>query len=193
MVSLRLSPLDTLDEDSLMLMTSAESRLAASSNDDCVLVEGSMKTLMTVRPRRVGTFLMERDAISRKPSLSLKRFSMSETLRSSMEMRCMPLPFRSHGTRLKGSCCLQDCIAPRPASHDRDSSPPRRPAGPTADRSERYSSITTSSMPSVSTRCTTTLSLRLVGTFLPTKSGRIGRSRWPLSTSTARRTACGLP
>ncbi len=39
MVSLRLSPLDTLEEDSLMLITSADSRLPASSNDDWVRVE----------------------------------------------------------------------------------------------------------------------------------------------------------
>ena len=40
-------------------------------------VDGSRNTLTMVRPRRVGTFLMERDAISRKPSLSLNRVSMS--------------------------------------------------------------------------------------------------------------------
>ncbi len=57
----------------------------------------------------------------------------------------------------------------------------------------RYSSMSTSSAPSVSTRRTTTCSLRLVGTFLPTKSGRIGRSRCPRSTSTASRTDRGRP
>jgi len=102
MVSFRLSPLVTLDDDSLMLMTSAESRLPASSNEDCVRVEGSMNRLMSVRPLRAGTFLMAREATSRKPSLSVKRCSISAGARSSMEMRFISLPFRSHWTRLKG-------------------------------------------------------------------------------------------
>ena len=51
----------------------------------------------------------------------------------------------------------------------------------------------TSSRPSTSVRCTRTSSEGLVGTFLPTKSARIGSSRWPRSTSTARRMARGRP
>ena len=39
----------------------------------------------------------------------------------------------------------------------------------------------------------TTDSVELVGRFLPTKSGRIGSSRWPRSTSTASWTALGRP
>src|SRR5439155_15364242 len=41
---------------------------------------------------------------------------------------------------------------------------------------------TTSSTPSTSSRRTATFSCRLVGTFLPMKSGRIGSSRCPRST-----------
>ena len=42
-------------------------------------------------------------------------------------------------------------------------------------------------------RRTLTRSSRALGRFLPTKSGRIGSSRWPRSTSVARRTAAGRP
>src|SRR6266540_3721303 len=45
----------------------------------------------------------------------------------------------------------------------------------------------TSSRPSTSARCTRTSSPAAVGTFLPTKSARIGSSQCPRSTSTARR------
>ena len=51
----------------------------------------------------------------------------------------------------------------------------------------------TSSLPPVSTRWTRTSSVIAVGTFLPTKSARIGSSRWPRSTRTASRMARGLP
>ena len=51
----------------------------------------------------------------------------------------------------------------------------------------------TSSRPSTSARCTRTSSPAAVGTFLPTKSARIGRSRCPRSTRTARRIARGRP
>jgi len=67
-------------------------------------------------PAQRRDLLMEREAISRKPSLSWKRFSISATLRSSMEMRCMSVPFRPHGTRLKGSPSQKDCIAHRAAT-----------------------------------------------------------------------------
>ncbi len=39
-----------------MFMTSAPSRLPASSNEDCVRVEASKKRLICVRPRRVARF-----------------------------------------------------------------------------------------------------------------------------------------
>src|ERR1700694_801986 len=51
----------------------------------------------------------------------------------------------------------------------------------------------TSSRPSTSARCTRTSSPTAVGTFFPTKSARIGSSRCPRSTRTARRIARGRP
>ena len=61
-VSLRLSPLDTLDPLAEKLMTSADSRLAAASNEIRVRVESSKNRLTTVRPRSVGSFLIGRSA-----------------------------------------------------------------------------------------------------------------------------------
>ena len=68
MVSLSDSPLSTLEPEALRLMVSADSRLAASSNDELVRVEDSKKTVMTVRPRRVGTFFTSRRMMLWKPS-----------------------------------------------------------------------------------------------------------------------------
>src|SRR5687767_15046906 len=65
-VSRSVSPFDKLDEETLMLTASADSRLAASSKDVRVRVDDSKKRLMTVLPRKVGTFLISRFEISRK-------------------------------------------------------------------------------------------------------------------------------
>ena len=54
-------------------------------------------------------------------------------------------------------------------------------------------SIVTASTPSMSETLTLTRSTSEVGRFLPTKSARIGSSRWPRSTRTASRTALGRP
>src|SRR5215471_20435332 len=59
-VSINVSPFDTLLVDEEILTTSADSRLPAISKDVRVRVEASKKRLMTVFPRRVGTFLMGR-------------------------------------------------------------------------------------------------------------------------------------
>lgn len=59
-VSLRLSPFETLEPLALKLMTSAESRFAAASNEMRVRVESSKKRLTTVLPRRVGSFFTSR-------------------------------------------------------------------------------------------------------------------------------------
>src|SRR5262245_46400178 len=76
-VSASVSPLVTDEAEAEMLTASAERRFAAISNDVRVLVEGSKKRLMTVLPRRVGTFLMSRveislndSAVSRIPTIS---------------------------------------------------------------------------------------------------------------------------
>ena len=67
-VSSRVSPLLTLEVEALMLTASAERRLAAISKEVRVLVEGSKKRLMTVRPRSAGTFLISSREISRNYS-----------------------------------------------------------------------------------------------------------------------------
>ena len=64
-VSLRLSPLDTLEPLAEKLMTSALSRLAAASKEIRVRVESSKKRLTTVRPRSAGSFLIGRSASER--------------------------------------------------------------------------------------------------------------------------------
>src|SRR5215831_15580354 len=63
-VSTSVSPLTTLEDDPDTLMTSAESHLPAISNEVRVRVEGSRNRFTTVLPRRTGTFLISRDAIS---------------------------------------------------------------------------------------------------------------------------------
>src|SRR5215468_2585236 len=67
-VSSRVSPLVVDEVEPEMLMASAERRLAAISNEVRVRVDASRKRLMTVLPRRVGTFLIGRVEISRKDS-----------------------------------------------------------------------------------------------------------------------------
>ena len=59
-VSSSVSPLDTEEPLTLMFMTSAPSRLPASSKELCVRVEGSKNRLIWVRPRRVDSFLSVR-------------------------------------------------------------------------------------------------------------------------------------
>ena len=51
---------DKLDDETLILTASAERRFAASSKEVRVRVEDSKKRLMTVLPRRAGTFLTSR-------------------------------------------------------------------------------------------------------------------------------------
>ncbi len=53
-VSSRVSPLVTLEVETLTLTASAERRLAAISKEVRVRVEDSKKRLITVRPRRAG-------------------------------------------------------------------------------------------------------------------------------------------
>ena len=77
-VSLRLSPLETLEPLAEKLMTSADSRLAAASNEIRVRVESSKNRLTTVRPRRVGSFLIGRSA-SRASSSAVSRTSSASS------------------------------------------------------------------------------------------------------------------
>ena len=68
-------------------MTSADSRLAATSKEVRVRVESSKNRLTTVRPRRVGSFLMLRptgaasisSAVSRTSSASSRERSAAES------------------------------------------------------------------------------------------------------------------
>ena len=55
-VSMSVSPFFTEEEATAMFITSAPSRLPASSNEDCVRVEASKKRLICVRPRSVLRF-----------------------------------------------------------------------------------------------------------------------------------------
>src|SRR5262245_17477371 len=63
-VSISVSPLETLLVDAEMLTTSADNRLPAISKEVLVRVEASKKRLMTVFPRRAGTFLMGQEETS---------------------------------------------------------------------------------------------------------------------------------
>ena len=57
-VSISVSPFCIDEDDTDMFMTSAPSRLPASSNELCVRVEASKNRLTSVRPRRVSRFLL---------------------------------------------------------------------------------------------------------------------------------------
>src|SRR5947199_244423 len=87
-VSLSDSPFATLDPPALKLITSAESRLAASSNEILVRVEFSRKKFTTVRPRRAGTFLITRVPTSRNDSAVSRIRVTSVALRSCIDNRC---------------------------------------------------------------------------------------------------------
>ena len=55
-VSISVSPFFTEEDATDMFITSAPSRLPASSKEDCVRVEASKNRLICVRPRRVAFF-----------------------------------------------------------------------------------------------------------------------------------------
>ena len=86
-VSFRDSPLETLEPLAEKLMTSAESRLAAASKEIRVRVESSKKRLTTVRPRRVGSFLIGRSATRAISSAVSRIRTASSRVRSAAEMR----------------------------------------------------------------------------------------------------------
>src|SRR5436190_8186926 len=86
-VSSSVSPLLRLDEDTLMLTASADKRFAASSKDVLVRVDASKKRLMTVLPRRAGTFFTSRLEISLKCSAVSKMPMISAGVRSRIPSR----------------------------------------------------------------------------------------------------------
>src|SRR6266850_7754119 len=92
-VSSNVSPFVTLDVETLTFTASADRRLAAISNEVLVRVEGSKKRLMTVRPRRAGTFLISRLEISRKVSAVSSRLVISPASSSRMPKRCLRVKF----------------------------------------------------------------------------------------------------
>ena len=86
-VSLSDSPLETDEPFAEKLMTSAERRLAAASKEIRVRVESSKKRLTTVRPRRVGSFLIGRSATRAISSAVSRIRTASSRVRSAAEMR----------------------------------------------------------------------------------------------------------
>ncbi len=88
-VSLRLSPFATLEPLALKLMTSADSRFAASSKLMRVRVEFSRNRFTTVRPRSAGTFLMTRVPTSRRLSAVSRMRTTSSAVTSCIDSRCL--------------------------------------------------------------------------------------------------------
>ena len=76
-VSISVSPFFTEDEATDMFMTSAPSRLPASSKEDCVRVEASKNRLIWVRPRSVDFFFSGCREIATAASARSSRSSMS--------------------------------------------------------------------------------------------------------------------
>src|SRR4051812_50185818 len=76
------------EEDTDMFMTSAPSRLPASSNDDWVRVEASKKRFTCVRPRRTVRFLSTWRLSSTYSSDRSRRPVMSAAERPSMPSKC---------------------------------------------------------------------------------------------------------
>ena len=87
-VSSSVSPLTVDEAEPEMFTASADSRLAAISNDVRVRVDGSRNRLMTVLPRSVGTFLMGRSLISRNLSPRSSSMAISPALSDSIPRRC---------------------------------------------------------------------------------------------------------
>ncbi len=92
-VSLRLSPLDSDEPFAEKLMTSAESRLAAASNEMRVRVLSSKNRLTTVRPRSAGSFLIGRSASDSISSAVSRTSSASARVRSAALSRCRFIGF----------------------------------------------------------------------------------------------------
>ncbi len=86
-VSFRLSPFETLEPLALKLMTSAESRFAAASNEMRVRVESSKNRFTTVLPRRVGSFFISRSCTAAMSSATSRRAIASSRERSFVESR----------------------------------------------------------------------------------------------------------
>ena len=90
-VSTRVSPLVVLLAEAEILKVSALILLAAISKERRVLVLGSKKRLITVRPRKVGTFFIDREDISLNDSAVCSIRSRSSIDKSSRLIRCLCL------------------------------------------------------------------------------------------------------
>ena len=88
-VSLRLSPLLTLEPLAEKLITSADKRFAAVSNDMRVLVESSKKRFTIDLPRSVGSFLFGPSVIRANSLAVASRPNASGFDRSCTEIRCL--------------------------------------------------------------------------------------------------------
>src|SRR6516165_3608814 len=86
-VSIRVSPFFTLEAPTAMFITSAPSRLPASSNDDWVRVEASKKRLIWVRPRKVARFFSTWREIATASSERSRRATISSRDRCSTPRR----------------------------------------------------------------------------------------------------------
>src|SRR5438105_11980378 len=87
-VSIRVSPLRIEDDDTDMFMTSAPSRLPASSNEAWVRVETSKNRLISVRPRSELCFFSIRRLRSTNSSARSRRPTISWRERPSIPNRC---------------------------------------------------------------------------------------------------------
>ena len=87
-VSISVSPFCTDEVDTFMFMTSAPSRLPASSKELCVRVEASKNRLISVRPRRTSRFLMIWRLLSAALSARSSSAPISPADKSSHVSRC---------------------------------------------------------------------------------------------------------
>ena len=98
-VSRRVSPFLSDDASAVKLMTSALSRIAASSKLMRVRVDGSTNRFTTVRPRRAGTFLIVRSPTALKARDVSRIIRISSALSDSMSSRCLRVQFIRWGLR----------------------------------------------------------------------------------------------
>src|SRR5919108_5863641 len=87
-VSFRDSPFSSEEPDAFSDITSAESRLAASSKLEDVLVEASKNAFTTNRPRSVGSFFTSRSSERANVRARASSRSTSSRSRSAIEIRC---------------------------------------------------------------------------------------------------------
>ena len=88
-VSLRVSPFLSEEASAVKLMMSAERRCSDSSKLVRVRVDGSINRLMTVLPRRAGTFFMARLPTALKARAVSSTSVISSAVRDSMSSRCL--------------------------------------------------------------------------------------------------------